>query len=481
MKDSSRKTALLKGYRRTKRLAMFSLVLVLLGLSIWLGWWLLPLGLLLVWLIHEAAFADHIFYSSKADYLYRFPEDTPSFACKVEADRLLLPSGAQIQEPAKATLILKLRLESTWLGWWFDPSVVIGDDCQTFERGTSGLRYLNLTGQGEALMAVSLRLEGRFCRLATEGKLFVFAPRPIPERTLILAPHADDAELAAFGLYSESAKIGEVSIITLTQGEIEAEHFRRLGADMNLSEAQAARLKGRLRSWDSRAIPLWGGVPTSHCVQLGYYCMRLKDMQAAPATPFASRESGDNDTRPVRRGNPFSLPGDADGQPTWHNLAADLAACLRHFKPQRIILPHPRLDPHPDHVATHVTLKAALEQLTGEDWQPEEYLLYANHLHDNDRWPMGEAGTGVALPPAMEELAVDGIYCHLLNPAQQLDKAMALRMQHDLQTTLPMKKRLRRLIQSALLARRWPTLADDEYLRKSVRKHEVFWIRQAFE
>ncbi len=59
---------------------------------------------------------------------------------------------------------------------------------------------------------------------------------------MILAPHADDAELAAFGLYSSAEN---VSIITLTQGEIEADYYQRLG----LSQPQAAQLKGRLRSW----------------------------------------------------------------------------------------------------------------------------------------------------------------------------------------------------------------------------------------
>ncbi len=43
---------------------------------------------------------------------------------------------------------------------------------------------------------------------------------------MMLAPHADDAELAAFGLYSRA---DNVSIVTLTQGEIEAEHYQRLG------------------------------------------------------------------------------------------------------------------------------------------------------------------------------------------------------------------------------------------------------------
>lgn len=478
MTEFSRKQTLLKRYRRNKRLGMLAVLAGLLALTAWLSWWLLPLGVLLAWVIHEAAFADHLFYAPQEDYRYRFPEDTPRFTCAITGGRLLLPAGVDVPDIAKATLILKIRLHGRVLGRWFDPAVIVGHDEQTFERGLRGWRYLNLSGQGEALQAGNLRIAGRYCRLPEHAELHVFPVRPVPERTMILAPHADDAELAAFGLYSSTAqKTSEVSIVTLTQGEIEAEHFRRLGADMGLSKAQAARLKGRLRSWDSRAIPLWGGVPATHCVQLGYYCLRLKEMQAAPATSFASRESGDSDTRPVRRNNPLSLPGDADGQPTWHNLVADLVACLTHYRPQRILLPHPELDPHTDHVATGLALQEALRQLAACDgWQPEEFFLYANHLHDNDRWPMGQAGAGIALPPALVDLPVDALYCHVLDVPQQLDKAMALRMQHDLQTPLPMKKRLRRLIQTLLLGRRWPKTGEDEFMRKAVRRHEVFWV-----
>jgi len=229
-----------------------------------------------------------------------------------------------------------------------------------------------------------------------------------------------------------------------------------------------------LRTWGSLAVPLWGGVAQQYCVQLGYYCLQLSAMEAMPERVFGSRESSETDIRTVRAHNPLQLPGDRDGQPTWENLQADLRALLAHFRPEVVITPHPELDPHADHVAATRALSQAIEE--GE-WKPEALLLYANHLHDNDRWPMGPAGCGIALPPAIEPLPADRLWSPTLNAEAQLDKAMALAMQHDLQVPLPMKKRLRRSIQRVLAGRRWPTTGDDEFFRKAVRRHELFWVR----
>lgn len=126
---------------------------------------------------------------------------------------------------------------------------------------------------------------------------------------MVIAPHADDAELAAFDLYSQAE---EAWIVTLTAGEIEAQHYQQMG----LEPAQAARLKGRLRAWDSVAVPRWAGVPQAQCAQLGYFCLQLPAMQAAPEQPIPSREADLTDTRLFRQFNSVALPGDEDGAPT---------------------------------------------------------------------------------------------------------------------------------------------------------------------
>ena len=462
---SARKQQLLKRHRRHKRIVLLVALVGLALLGTLLAWWLVPLGLLLGWIAHEAWFADHLFYAPQDDYRYAFPPATPALPARLDGGVLRVDGDCA----AADTLILEVRVRAGWLGRFLDPQVWVGDDRQDFERGVAGVRYLNLSGQQAELRAGQLRLRGRFCRLATQATLHALSnPDYAGRRLMVLAPHADDAELAAFGLYSRAA---EASIVTLTQGEIEAERYRALGLD----GAAAARLKGRLRSWDSLAVPLWGGVPQNRCVQLGYYCLQLPAMAEQPQQAFGSRESGESDIRSARRHNPLVLPGDADGRPSWANLVADLRALLEHFRPDVLVTPHPQLDPHADHVAA---TRALLDAVASSSWRPATLLLYANHLHDNDRWPMGPAGGGIALPPAIEALPADGLWSPTLAAEVRLDKAMALAMQHDLQGPLPAKKRLRRLIQRLLAGRRWPTSGADEFFRKAVRRHELFWVRR---
>ncbi|NVZ67743.1 PIG-L deacetylase family protein [Pseudomonas costantinii] len=463
-----RKQTLLKRHRRNKRVGLLVGLLLLIGVTVGVevSWWL-PLSLaVLAWIAHEAWFADHLFYSAKDDYQYQFASDTEQPKVILDKGRLVL--GQPLELSGDETLILALRLESSMLGRFIDPFVALPEgDRQVFERGVNGLRYLNLTGQAQALVDGKLRLRGRFCRVQGTPVLSVFRqPDVRQQRVMVIAPHADDAELAAFGLYSQAT---QPWIVTLTAGEVEAEHYQQMG----LGKPQAARLKGRLRAWDSIAVPRWAGVPEAHCVQLGYFCMRLAAMKAEPDRAVASLEAELVDIRMFRQFNPFTLPADADGRPTWNNLLADLRAVLLMARPEVIVLPNPVLDPHPDHICAQ---QAVLEALQGLEWQPTTLLGYANHLHDNDRWPMGDSGAGIALPPCFDSTYTLQPYCLPLSEERQCDKAMSLGMMHDLQPRMPFKRRVRRVIQRLLAGRAVSPWGENEFFRKAVRRHELFWF-----
>jgi len=461
----SRKRQLLQRHRRNKRVALLIALVGLLLAGVLVAWWLTPLLAVLLWAAHEAWFADHLFYSPKEDYQYRFPAGSQTAALRVEAGRLV--PQAPLSLVGDETLIVEVQLKSNLLGRFLDPAVELSGDCQVFERGLSGKRYLNLTGSAQALAAGELSLRGRYCRVVGDMTLWVFRqPDYARQRVMVIAPHADDAELAAFGLYGQA---DESWIVTLTAGEIEAEHYQQMG----MPKADAARNKGRLRAWDSIAVPRWAGVPEAHCVQLGYFCLQLPAMRATPDQPQASREAEMDDTRLFRQFNAFALPGDVDGAPTWVNLIADLRAVLLKARPEVIVLPTPVLDPHPDHIYAHA---AVVEALEGLEWQPTTLLGYANHLHDNDRWPMGDSGAGVALPPQFDTDQVLEPCCRVLSLRTQQDKAMALGMMHDLQPRPPFKRRVRRLLQRVLAGRGPSPYGENEFFRKAVRRHELLWV-----
>ena len=465
----SRKQQLLKRHRRNKRLGLLGGLAVLVAVGVFAWWWLPLLLLPLLWAAHEAWFADHLFYAPGEDYAYNFGEQTGEAPVTLRDGVLKVDKALQGNE----TLILEVRVKSGWLGRFLDPCVeLLADeraDRQTFERGVDGVRFLNLTGLAAPLQAGTLRVCGRHCRLQGQPRLWITPGVEMQRRrVMVIAPHADDAELAAYGLYSQA---DEAWVVTLTAGEIEAEHYQQMG----MGKAEAARLKGRLRAWDSIAVPRWAGVPEARCVQLGYFCLQLPAMQAAPDVPAGSREADMADIRPFRRFNPLSLPADSDGAPTWNNLLADLRALLEMARPEVLVMPHPQLDPHPDHICAHMAVMQALQGLV---WQPQTLLCYANHLHDNDRWPMGDSGDGVALPP---QLSADQPWapCSLvLDLPTQRDKAMALGMMHDLQPAAPFKRRLRRLLQRWLAGRRPSPYGENEFFRKAVRRHELFWRRE---
>lgn len=472
----NRKQQLLKKHRQKKRLILIGFLvvtLVWLGLSIAftkLVWWL-PALLLGFWVYHETLLADHLFYSPEEDYQYQFPENTLCLSAKLDNHQLIIDQQALAD--TMDTIILAVTLKSNCLGNVFDPYLLIQTaqltDRQDFEKSAQGIRYINLSGLVKDIQQGNLSITSHHCSLALECTLYAFSnPDYAQQSIMIIAPHADDAELAAFGIYANNPN---ASIVTLTQGEIEATHYQQ---QLSLDKANAAQLKGRLRSWDSIAIPLWAGIPTTRTVQLGYYCMQLKSMHESPDQLFPSKESNESDVRLARVFNTLTLPTDNDGKPTWYNLKQDLIYLIDHFKPEVIVTPHPELDPHEDHVQAALLVSEALEQT---QCQPSIQLLYANHLHDNDRWPMGPANQGIALPPALKALPPYAIWSPVLSSACQLNKAMALAMQHDLQPPLPIKKRLRRMIQGMVTQRKHPKTGDNEFFRKAIRRHELFWVK----
>jgi len=82
----------------------------------------------------------------------------------------------------------------------------------------------------------------------------------------------------------------------------------------------------------------------------------------------------------------------------------------------------------------------------------------------------------VALPPVLSLTQELEPYCLELSTQCQHDKAMSLGMMHDLQPRAPFKRRVRRFLQRWLAGRELSPYGENEYFRKAVRRHELFWL-----
>lgn len=459
-----------RGFINKRRWAVFRLLLFVFVMlyCLAIGQLFLALGVvLLAYVINEIFYADHIFYDPNADYLYKF-ENAVSYK------PLWSDDGRAFELNADAgrfdTAFLAIRIECTLRGKLLDPFVTIKsadtERQQYFERSVNGLRYINISEfvhSGEAIF-----IEPLGCGLehdSTEVLLFS-NPSLKDKKVLVIAPHADDAEIAAFGLYSTHNS----NIVTITAGEIEAQEYEAQSANSE----DASLLKGRLRSWDSIAVPLWAGLTQQDTIQLGYFCMQLKAMHGSPSENIMSQASGVSDTRVFREFNKQSLNSDAHGSPNWNTLVGDLVELIEQIQPDCIVTPHPELDPHQDH---HYSTVAVKEALLKTKHKPKDIYLFTNHLVYSDMFPFGPAHTLASLPPNMDNAqSVESLVSIPLTTTCQKDKATALAMMHDLQTPLRWKKKLRFQLQAWLIGRRLSPYGEDEYFRKAVRSNELFFL-----
>jgi LmbE family N-acetylglucosaminyl deacetylase len=456
--------------RKKRKLLMIAVALI--GVALALGWW--PLSLLLVALFYvanEVLLADHVFYDPRTNYHYQLAGET---VVPVWAKNTL---RIEPQPSVADTLLLQITVRADIWGRLLDPWIELNDGVQTrrqyFERGVGGCRYINLTAFKDTLVkGKSLNFNTAHCALDVEQALIVSFVNEalLAKRVLVIAPHADDAEIAAFGLYSQAS---DCTIVTVTAGETDAEQFLPW---MSAGETalQAARFKGEVRSLDAVAAAIWGGVAQERCIALGYGCMQLDTMRQQPDKAVPSPYSGLEDTRPYRRLNRLYLKSDVDGRTSWQNLLSDLVEVVAHCRPELIVTAHPLLDKHGDHTCATRAIWQVVQQAQNLD---PVWLLYANHLDASQDYPFGPAHSELGLPPHIgDALAVDAVYSLSLDADAQRRKALSLDLMHDLKRPVRAKKWLRKRLQRMLLRRPLSPYGEDDFFRKAVRSSEVFLV-----
>lgn len=403
-------------------------------------------------------------YNPKQDYYYSFDKDCDSIELE-NTDKIDLTAFS-----ADGTLVLELKMHSTLSGHLFQPYVEIqcdkgGREYHYLEHGMSGMRYLDLSG----FCGTVITLKGHHCALShKKATVHRFLNPDIDDKNvLVLAPHADDAEIAAYGLYSSSARS---HIITVTVGEEGKCDY----CGMYGSKQERTIQKGKLRVHDALNVAELGGVPQERCAMLGYFGMSLKWMFEHQDQSAVSTSTGISDIGFFRRTDHTKFIKNETAAATWDSLVQDFYSAIVTLKPQIIVTPHPEIDSNSDHAYTTYALVQALEQA---DMRDVKLYCYTNHHIYTEAYPYGPIfSTSILAPKFKLPFTCDAIYSYPLDRNKQADKFYALEAMHDLRdSTLVFgvkkawkhfAKQLKRTIQQR----------DKSYYRRAVRPNELFYV-----
>jgi LmbE family N-acetylglucosaminyl deacetylase len=406
-------------------------------------------------------------YDVSSDQQYDFSESgAPRSTAHLQNGTLQIPPITRVG----ATVLLELRIRRRPCGHWLQPYIEIesafGKWRQPYERGGSGLRYVDLSPVLTDEKS-TLRLTGHHLDIPDQTVALYRLEHGVDlarQRMLVIGTHPDDAEIAAFGAYADR----DACVVTLTAGEAgEPGPFERFsGFDIYLE-------KGRNRAWNSVAVPMLGGLSINRTANLGYFDGTLQKMREHPETPVTSLQAGAEFLDTFGQSHdPGLFESRINRRATWAHLVADLEHLVKATEPEIFVAPYPLLDAHPDHKLSTVALVQALKNLNRQNGT---LLLYVNHLISSDHYPFGDAGDLVSLPPGIDDIYFDSIVSVPLDATRQARKHMALDAMIDLRPDI----RIDSLSSVARAFKRALKLAvtDDHvsYFRQAVRANELFF------
>lgn len=419
--------------------------------------------------IHQRAYSYS--YNPKLDYQYRFnPEFTSTFETTINDNTL---DVSDIPEDF-TTAFAEVEIKSNLNGLFLQPEIQMNSGnisvFQNLECRAKGIRYLNISQfvqQGNKVV----KLEMKGCKL-TNRNIKVIAWKnsdPAKAKIMIIAPHPDDAEIAAYGLYASNPE--NSFIATITAGDAGSMRYREWYAD----SVQHYIAKGKIRVWNSITVPHLGGIAPNHCINLGYFDASLKKMHADTTAHGFSRYIKTDDIQLFRSDNCPALPDSLQPESNWRSLVNDLKNLLLKEQPSAIVSIYPALDYHFDHKFSTVALLQAMQELKYDSCQ---LWLYTNHYPMTKMYPDGKIGSQTTVPPYFENTSIyfDQLLSFSLSKKLQSDKAMALDAMNDLRP----ETQYRSTIESWQQTKKnfWDKLylKESDYFRRSVRSNELFFV-----
>ncbi len=372
------------------------------------------------------------------------------------------------------TLLLKLHVDTTLSGKVLQPSLTLQSGGKSvteyLEPGAKGIRYINISPLA-ATLDDKITLHGERVTLSDQNAEMILFHNPKRQnaRILVLAPHPDDAEIAAYGLYSTYPD--KSYVVTITAGDSGPNNYDEIYPH---DRVKAYLLKAKIRVWNSITVPLIGGVLPDRCINLGFFDGTLKEMYLHKESPVMTQQTRSGDINIYRRYNISPLQKGLRGRADWNSLVGNLLYLLHEIRPDIVVLPSPRLDNHPDHIYAAVAMMEAIRKW-GE--KRGKLFLYTNHFTLNEYYPYGNAGALVSPPPNFQPLYFEGVYSHTLPEERQKEKILALEAMNDLRldTEWLTPRGAAKVALKELLKRDFLGIEYANYYRRAVRANELFF------
>ncbi|MCL6275549.1 PIG-L family deacetylase [Muricauda sp. 2012CJ35-5] len=406
------------------------------------------------------------YYDTQVDYDYEFKESN-----LIILD--YLDNSVTIPEDIGEgfTAFLKVTVQATFKGKWSTPSVEISNGDKSvleyFEDGAKGFRYLNISNlltEGETRLnfsANSLRINNQ------DAELIYFKNEPLDDkRILVIGTHPDDAEIAAYGIYSQYSN---VFVLNIKSGESGPFKYDEVYTDSILHY----RKKGQLRTWNSISVPLLGGVHHDSILNFAYYS-NLEKMYKKKSQEFPATFTKATDINVYRKQNFSFLKDSITGSSNWEDMVKNLQIIVSHVKPDVIVTPYPALDAHKEHQYTTIAL---MEALKADSISEGELYLYSNHYIINEHYPYGNSGGTMPLPPNFSNaIYFKRIYSHPLGLNRQKDKLFALEAMHDLRPDTEWRFGEQALRKAFQTAKTEMFNGDNSYFKRALRSNELFFV-----
>ncbi len=396
------------------------------------------------------------------DYVYNFSA-TERNAIDLHDDAVVWPKLNNDVD----TVLLRVNITKNKWSKFVRPYIEITSnnhsERQYLERDCLGIRYLNITSFNDTDQKISLR--SNILQWEQQAEVIAFANNINPKaKVLVIAPHPDDAELAAFGFYSDH----DSHIINITVGETgRIDYAKKYFAD----EKQQRLFKAKVRVLDSITTPLWGGVKPQNVYNLGYFSSSLQEMYQNPDQEVVDQYTNTADISKWRKMNIAKLPK-SDDKATWNNLLNDLKTLIAKIKPDIIVMPHPALDKNPDHNICTQAVFAAMQDIEHE---PAKLMFYVAHSNVSAKYPFGPQHSPVTVPPNFVDTQSYAVYSHKLSYEKQVDKLFALNNMHDI-APVPGGGSIWQQLWHKFFGRSKYYKPWQKYFRKAVRANEMFLV-----